>query len=60
MEMNRWRAPGADENAISQGDPKEDRLSHLSRNPQTFKEYKLTQLCTCYSSSEEEEKLLVL
>jgi len=43
MEMNRWWAPGADKNAIPQGDPKEDRLSNVSRNPQTFKEYKLTQ-----------------
>lgn len=43
MEINRWQARGADKNVISQRDPKEDRLSNLSRNLQTFKEYKLTQ-----------------
>lgn len=43
MEVNRWWAPGADENAISQGYPEEDRLSNLSRNPKTLKKCKLTQ-----------------
>lgn len=43
MEMNRTWAAGADENTKSQGDPKEDRQSNLSRNSQTLKEQKLTQ-----------------
>lgn len=43
MEMNMLQAPGTAENALAQEDLKEDRQSNLSRNPQTFKEYKLTQ-----------------